>query len=46
VQPTLTELIEMDDAAAVPRLEAEAKRFVATADFQAAVKWAKGLPND
>jgi hypothetical protein len=36
----------MDDAFAVPRLEAEARRFVATDDFKAAVKWAKGLPSD
>ena len=46
VQPGLTELIEMDDAAAVPRLEAAARAFVGTADFQAAVQWAKGMAGD
>jgi predicted acylesterase/phospholipase RssA len=46
VQPNLTELVEMDDAFAVPRLEAEARKFVATDDFKAAVKWAQGLPSD
>ena len=42
----LTELVEMDEAFAVPRLEAEARRIRGDDDFKAAVKWAKGLPND
>jgi predicted acylesterase/phospholipase RssA len=46
VQPNLTELIDMDDADAAHRLEAEAQRFVATDDFKAAVKWVQGIPNE